>query len=182
MADELIDILTPSGSLTGEVKLKSEAHQKGLWHASVQIWIYTSNGLILIQKRAKNKDTYPNLWDISVAGHLSAGDTPIEAAIREIEEEIGYTVTPENLIFLKTIQKSKRITSSIIDNEFNHLYIAELPITISKLKLQIEEVAEVKLISINEFEIELKNKPETFVPHGSEYYEFITKNIKHKLL
>ncbi len=182
MADELIDILKSNGNPSGEVKLKSEAHKKGLWHASVQIWIYTSNGQILIQKRAKNKDTYPNLWDISVAGHLTTGDTPIEAAIREIEEEIGYSVTIKNLFFLKTIKKSKKITDSIIDNEFNHLYVAELPITISQLKLQTEEVAEVKLISISKFENELKNKPKKYVPHGDNYYEFIINNIKQKLL
>ncbi|WP_010179990.1 NUDIX hydrolase [Aquimarina agarilytica] len=180
MADELIDILTPNGTLTGEVKLKSEAHKKGLWHASVQIWIYTPDGKILIQKRAKNKDTYPNLWDISVAGHLTAGDSPIDAAIREIEEEIGYRVFKDNLIFLKTIKKSKQVSSSIIDNEFNYLYIVKLPIIISKLKLQIEEVAEVTLISISDFENQLKNHPNIFVPHGASYYNFIINTIKQK--
>ena len=181
MADELIDILTASGSFKGEVKLKSEAHKKGLWHASAQIWLYTPNGEILIQKRAINKDTYPDLWDISVAGHLSASDSPISAALREIEEEVGLVISAEALHFLKTIKNSKSPTKSIIDNEFNHLFICCTPIIIEHLKLQVEEVAEIKLLTIPDFERELQNSYTKFVPHGIKYYSYIIESIKNIL-
>jgi len=181
MADELIDILTPSGSLTGEVKLKSEAHKKGLWHASVHVWLYTPSGQILIQKRAHNKDTYPNLWDISVAGHLSAGDTPISAALRETEEEIGLIISAEALLFLKTNKNSKQPSQSILDNEFNHLFICCSPINLNQLKLQDEEVAETKLVTVTEFETLLKKNYSHFVPHGVEYYSYIISRISWAL-
>ena len=181
MADELIDILTVSGSFKGEVKLKSEAHEKGLWHASAQIWLYTPNGEILIQKRAINKDTYPDLWDISVAGHLSAGDSPISAALREIKEEVGLVISAEALHFLKTIKNSKSPTKSIIDNEFNHLFICCTPIIIEHLKLQVEEVADVKLIEIADFKKLLENNYHEFVPHGTEYYTYIIRSIENAL-
>lgn len=181
MADELIDILTVSGSFKGEVNLKSEAHKKGLWHASAQIWLYTPNGEILIQKRAINKDTYPGLWDISVAGHLSAGDSPISAALREIEEEVGLVISAEALHFLKTIKNSKSPTNSIIDNEFNHLFICCTPIIIKQLKLQVEEVAEAKLMEIADFKKLLENNYHEFVPHGTEYYTYIIRSIENAL-
>ena len=181
MADELIDILNSSGSFTGAVKLKSEAHKKGLWHASAQIWIYTPNGEILIQKRAPNKDTYPNLWDISVAGHLSAGDTSISAALREIEEEIGLVISAEALQLLKTIKNSKKPSKAITDNEFNYLFICCSPISTKQLKLQVEEVSEVKLLPIIDFENQLKNNYTSFVPHGMEYYSYILRSIKNAL-
>ncbi|WP_010522596.1 NUDIX hydrolase [Aquimarina agarivorans] len=181
MADELIDILDATGSLTGEIKLKSIAHKHGLWHASAQIWIYTPTGQVLIQKRAINKDTYPNLWDISVAGHLSAGDTPSTAAVREIQEEIGVKISEEKLFFLKTIRKSNRISNTIIDNEFNHLYVLEFAVNINELKLQTEEVTAVKLIDINDLEKQLKIVPASFVPHGKTYYNYIISAIKAKL-
>ena len=50
--DELIDILTPEGKPTGKSALKSEAHQKGLYHATIHVWLYTNNKKILLQKRA----------------------------------------------------------------------------------------------------------------------------------
>jgi len=181
MADELIDILTPKGLLSGCTKLKSEAHLKGLWHASAQIWLYTPQGDILIQKRTPNKDTYPNLWDISVAGHLSAGDTPRNAAVREIKEEIGINLNIKDLHHLKTIKNSKKPNERITDNEFNHLYICCTPIVIEKLKLQASEVADVKLISIKEFKKELKKNYFKFVPHGMDYYLYITDSITSAL-
>ena len=177
MADELVDILNTNGSLTGEIKLKSEAHKKGLWHASTQIWIYTPDNKVLIQKRTANKDTYPNLWDISVAGHLSAGDSPISASIREIQEEIGLNISAEALQFLKTIKNSKHPNKAIIDNEFNHLFLCYTAININELKLQPDEVAAVELLSINEFKKQLEVNYSKFVPHGLEYYNYIIDNI-----
>ena len=177
MADEFVDILNTNGSLTEKKKLKSEAHKKGLWHASTQIWIYTPKGEILIQKRTANKDTYPNLWDISVAGHLSAGDSPIAASIREIKEEIDLIIPAEALQFLKTVKNSKKPSPSIIDNEFNHLFICCSTININELQLQPEEVAAVELLPINEFKNQLANNYTKFVPHGMEYYNYILSNI-----
>ena len=170
MADELIDILTPVGEFFGKTALKSKAHKEGLWHASTQIWIYTPKGEILIQQRAACKDTYPNLWDISIAGHLSAGDNAISASIREINEEIGVSTSAEALQFLKTIKTSKQPSKKIQDNEFNHLFLCCMPVDLKKLQLQTEEVSDVKLIALEEFQDLLKNDPKNFVPHGVEYY------------
>ena len=87
--DELVDILTDTGELTGQKCLKSEAHQKGLYHQSVHVWFYTVEGKVLLQKRASVKKVFPNKWDVSVAGHIGAGEGIIETAMRETEEEIG---------------------------------------------------------------------------------------------
>ena len=181
MADELIDILYENGISSGEIKLKSEAHKIGLWHASTHVWIYTPEGKILIQKRTPNKDTYPNLWDISVAGHLSAGDTPITASVREVEEEIGLVISAEALHYLKTNKNSKQPNSNIIDNEFNNIFICCASFKENDLKLQADEVAEIRLLSVSDLEKELKTNYSKYVPHGKEYYEFILKNISSAL-
>ena len=75
--DERIDILTSTGQLTGKTCLKSEAHQKGLYHQTVHIWFYTDTKKILLQKRAAVKKVFPNHWDVSVAGHMGAGEKTI---------------------------------------------------------------------------------------------------------
>ena len=87
MADELIDVLDESGKKTGKQVIKSEAHKNRLWHAAVHIWIFNSRGGVLLQKRKATKQMHPLKWDISVAGHLAAGEDPIEAAVRGVEEE-----------------------------------------------------------------------------------------------
>jgi isopentenyldiphosphate isomerase len=70
MTDELIDIYDENNFSLGIKKMKSEAHRDWLWHRAVQICIYNSNYEILIQLRSKYKKIFPNLWDISVAGHV----------------------------------------------------------------------------------------------------------------
>ena len=73
--DELIDILTSEGKATGKSALKSEAHHHGWFHATVHIWLFTTDAKVLLQKRGLNKKVFPGLWDISVAGHVGAGET-----------------------------------------------------------------------------------------------------------
>ncbi len=184
MADELIDILDSKGKPTGEVKLKSEAHRLGLYHASVHIWFYTLDGFILFQKRANNKDTYPDLWDVSVAGHIGTKESAIDSAIREIKEEIGLIVNKEDLEFITKYLAEKKPRAHIFDNEFHHIYLAILPVEIESLTPQKEEVADVSLFKIETFKSILENKKDRqqFVPHDSAYYSLIYKEITNRLL
>ena len=80
--DELIDILDSNGDFTGKTAMKSEAHKNGWFHATVHIWFYTTDGKILLQQRGKHKETHPLLWDVSVAGHVGAGEAIETSAIR----------------------------------------------------------------------------------------------------
>ena len=74
--EEYFDILDEHGNKTDRIKPRSEVHRDGDWHRAVHIWIINNQGEILLQRRAPDKDTHPNFWDISVGGHLQAGDDP----------------------------------------------------------------------------------------------------------
>jgi protein-tyrosine-phosphatase/8-oxo-dGTP pyrophosphatase MutT (NUDIX family) len=74
--------------------------RKGLWRRSVQAVITTVNGHYVVQKRAAELKFAPNLLDISCAGGVDAGETPRRAIIREIYEELGVRVRPEQLAFI----------------------------------------------------------------------------------
>lgn len=96
---ELFDILNEDGSKTGVVKERGVAHREGALHGTVHIWIVRENDKsgydVLLQKRSDNKDSYPGCYDISSAGHISAGDGVMESALREFEEELGLSAQPE---------------------------------------------------------------------------------------
>ncbi|WP_062054926.1 NUDIX hydrolase [Aquimarina longa] len=183
MADELIDILDEVGKFTGKIELKSEAHRLGLYHASVHIWFYTNKGEVLLQKRADCKDTYPNLWDVSVAGHIGTGETVESSAIREINEEIGLSVPKDNLNFIGMYLSKKIPKPDLYDNEFHHIYLSHLDVPITSLILQKEEVSDCTLIHINLLEKHLLDpiKSKTYVPHDTAYYDFIHKEIINRL-
>ncbi|MHA7060050.1 NUDIX hydrolase [Aquimarina sp. M1] len=183
MADELIDILDKNGKPTREVRLKSEAHQLGLYHSSVHIWLYTKEGNLLFQKRSNNKDTFPNLWDVSVAGHIGTGESAKESALREIQEEIGISVAQEDLEFIRTCLAKKRPRSDIFDNEFHHVFISELKVSLDELTLQKEEVSDIKLMPLAKLKQLIQNTElsKAYVPHGSTYFEFVLGAVLKKL-
>jgi len=172
MADELIDICDEHNNLTGIKELKTKAHKTGLWHRSAHIWVYSSKKEILLQLRAKEKPLYPDMWDISVAGHVSSGEQPIQSAIREIKEEIGLDVEKSDLSFFKII-KHKSIFRDIKNNEFYYVYFLKFDGDINDLKLQIEEVQTIKFISIPELEKELANPSNNLVPHKNYWTQII---------
>jgi len=55
-----------------------------------------------LQLRAKNKKLFPNKWDVSVGGHISAGEEPLTTAVRETKEELGLEISREDLVFVLT--------------------------------------------------------------------------------
>lgn len=95
MADdfkELIDVLDENGQLVGKQETKKELYQDGNWHRSVHIWIMNDKQELLVQKRNPHKKTFPNLWAISTAGHVLAGESSLQAGIRELKEELNLDV------------------------------------------------------------------------------------------
>ena len=98
--EELLDIFTRDGKYLG-IKPKTECHSEnpGFYHKPAWIWFYNSKGEILVQKRAMCKKKFPGLWDMSCAGHVDAGETSKQGAIREAKEEIGVDVSEEEINF-----------------------------------------------------------------------------------
>ena len=181
--DELIDILNTDGVPLGKTAMKSKAHKMGLFHATVHIWLYTKEGELLIQKRAVNKDTHPGLWDISVAGHIGAGELIIDSAIREVKEEIGLTITGKDLKKIGVFKSIQKHSKELIDCEFHHTFLSKLKIPLEKLIKQKSEIDDLKLISNIQFEKELNDKElsKQYVPHSIEYYTKILNEITQLL-
>jgi isopentenyl-diphosphate delta-isomerase len=167
--DELIDILTPEGEPTQKTALKSEAHKNGWFHATVHIWLFTSDKKILLQKRALTKKVFPGIWDISVAGHIGAGEEILEAAKREILEEIGLELEEKDLIKIGTRIHQVTHKNGIQDNEHHHIFIAELKVPVSVLTMQEEEVAGLELWNLTVLK-QTKNLENVLLPRFHEYY------------
>ena len=102
MSEEYVDLFDSDDRPLSRSVPKRQAHQQGLWHRSAHVWIYDRTGNILMQKRAQTKDTFPGLWDISVAGHISPERPPPRGAC-ELKEEIGLEVQPDQLELLTVI-------------------------------------------------------------------------------
>ena len=94
MAEEIFDIVDENGQPTGETVTRSQAHAEGIRHRTAHIWVVRENGdktEVLLQKRAMNKDSFPGRYDTSSAGHIQAGDEPLESAVRELHSSMSMT-------------------------------------------------------------------------------------------
>jgi len=181
--DELVDILDSDGNYTGGTALKSEAHKNGWFHPTIHVWLYTKKGGILIQKRGAGKDTFPLLWDVSVAGHVGAGEEIASAAVREVKEEIGLDIVENDLEKIGVFKSVHNHADCLRDREFLHTYISELKVPLANLRKQESEVEALALIPLFQLAEETWGmaNPKKYVPHGTDYYGTVIKKIKEKL-
>jgi isopentenyldiphosphate isomerase len=92
VSEELLDVVNEHDEIV-DVKTRGEIHALGLMHRSVHILVFNKKDDLFIQKRSMSKDNQPGLWDSSAAGHVDSGEDYHGCAIRELEEELGITVT-----------------------------------------------------------------------------------------
>jgi len=163
LTPELIDVLTPGGQPTGKRKPKDAVHRDGDWHRAAHVWIIDRHSRLLLQRRSARKENNPNLWDVSAAGHLSAGESAVDAAVRETLEELGLHIDAAELEFVGTFRESCVLNhKTYFDNEFHEVFLVRRDVAIGELRLDPDEVAEVKWVNAL--------KPDaSFVPHAEEY-------------
>lgn len=145
-------------------------HRKGLHHRTVHVWVQNTKGELLLQKRSSSKEVFPGLWDISCAGHLSAGDSSLDGAVRELEEELGISVNKDKLQFLFTIPRHYTSpVSNIIENEITDVYLLKRRIEPGNLEINRNEIDEVQFISINELKRRVEKGDPDLADHKVEY-------------
>ena len=93
---EKFPIVDEEGTVIGQAT-RGECHNGSrLLHAVVHLHVFNAQGDIYLQKRPEWKDIQPGKWDTAVGGHIDYGETPGEALVREVREELGITdFTPE---------------------------------------------------------------------------------------
>ncbi len=172
-SEEYFDVLDEHGHKTGRIKPRSEVHRDGDWHRAVHIWIVNDKGEVLLQRRAPDKDTHPNYWDISVGGHLQAGDDPLSAAVREVKEEIGLDMAPPDFQPLCEHHSSAQPHPGFLNNSFYNSYIVRTNKTLADMAKQDSEVSELKFVPFLEFKAMVENHDPDLVPHSVDYRAII---------
>ena len=163
---ELLDVLDEYGASTGVRVSRSEVHQKGLWHATVHVYVYrvvNNKTQVLVHLRSAKKDLYPNTWDPVLGGHVKAGKTSIETAIEELDEEIGLSVSAHDLVVGPTLKADKGL-----DKEWNHLFVCKFP-SETEMHFKDQEVKEVRWVELDEVPEAIRAAPEKWRPTPEEF-------------
>jgi len=179
LSEEYFDVLDSQGNPTGQIKLRRAVHRDGDWHRAVDIWIVNQYHEVLLQKRAADKDSWPNRWDISCGGHLVAGEDAITAAINELHEELGLTVAPSELQLLGEWRSSTRPAPDFINNTFRTFYLLRTDREIQDFVIQEAEISDLKYFSVAELKRLVDAKHPDLVPHPHAYaklFEILAQN------
>jgi len=115
---------------------RKKAHASKLNHRSIYVILKNSKNQILFQKRSSKKDTHPYFWTLSVGGHVTYPKTYLEAAKKELEEELGINLP---LKFIKKIFLNE-------PREFCHVYLAKTNKTPKNFDR--DEISQVKWVDI----------------------------------
>ena len=134
-------------------------------HRSIKVLVYNSVGELLIQKRHESKDTFPDCWDVSVAGHVDWGETYIEAALREMQEEIGIFIQKSDLELI-----GKLLIKLPWETEFQQTYKTIIH-TETEITFAEDEVSEVRFVNNEELSVMIKDKDVKWASPALKHFE-----------
>ena len=154
---EYLEIRDQEGNPTGIIKERSKIHEDVDLHGTSHVFIARRNPDhsvdLLLQKRAMDKDSYPGCYDISSAGHIPAGQDYLKSALRELKEELGITISAEELHYLgihRGYSENIFYDKMFKNNEVSKVYLITKTISIPDLSLQKEEIDSVKWMNLDQ--------------------------------
>ena len=92
---ELWDLYNERRELTGRDHVRGENVPQGFYHLVVHVWIRNSKGEYLISQRSADRPAFPLMWEC-VGGSVVKGEDSLTGALRETQEEVGLTLSPED--------------------------------------------------------------------------------------
>ncbi|MBP3494237.1 MAG: NUDIX domain-containing protein [Oscillospiraceae bacterium] len=159
---EYVDIYTAQRELTGKTEERGKALGDGEYRLIIHAAIFNRAGQLLIQQRQPFKRGWPGLWDLTMGGAVSTGETSAEALVRELQEELGLAWD---------LQGEPPALSLTFDHGFDDIYLLRGEVELSTLQLQYEEVAQVKWATQEEVHQMLDDG--TFIPYHKSLIDLL---------
>ena len=153
--EQQVILVNEKDEITGTAG-KMEAHQKGLLHRAFSVFVFNSNGEMLLQRRAINKYHSGGLWTNACCSHPLAGEEIKEAAKRRIKEEMGFEAdVTKNFDFVY----KANFSNDLIEYEFDHVFVSEYdgPVPYNK-----EEVMDICYKTMKDIRDALKDQPQNY--------------------
>ena len=135
---------------------KMEAHEKAVLHRAFSVFIFNTQGELLLQQRAGHKYHSPLLWTNTVCSHPRQDEKTIDAAHRRIVEEMGFNC--EFSEAFSFIYKAD-VGQGLIEHEFDHVFIG---ISDEKPIINPDEVGGWKYIKLETLEVDVNDNPEIY--------------------
>ncbi len=165
---EMLDIVNEADEVVAQAT-RDAVHAGNHMHRATHMVLQNSSGEVYVQLRSLSKDMNPGLWDSSAAGHVDAGESYIDCAVRELFEELGLKVVADELQEIMQVAPSN-------ENGFEFVRVywvkSDDPIT-----LEVEEIDDGRWVGADELDSWLAESPGDFTPD----FHHIWQNAKSLL-
>lgn len=152
------------------------AHDDSLVMGNAHVWLWRRgpNGVeVLLQKRAQSRKRSPGMYHISAAGHINVGESPVDAAVRESNEELGIAIKPADLYFVHALRIPKHQNSIL--NVFTLNYSGDT------FTFDDGEVEEVVWRSLDDFKAMAKDPgAHNLIDQGRSYFDPLIEAISRE--
>lgn len=153
------------------------AHDDSLVMGNAHVWLWRHKDdhmEVLLQKRSMSRNRSPGMYHISAAGHINVDESPVEAAVRETNEELGVSINPADLYFVHAIRIPKHQNSIL--NVFTLFFDGDV------FSFDDGEVEEVVWRRLDDFKAMVKEPAaHNLIDQGRVYFDPLIDAIERKL-
>ncbi len=172
MQDKVILVDENDNEIGVEENMK--AHELGKLHRAFSIFIFNTEGNLLLQRRALSKYHSAGLWTNTCCSHPKPGETTESAAHRRIVEEMGFDCDFDEVFSF--IYKAP-FDNGFVEHEFDHVFIGECEVDPSPNP---EEVHEWKWVDMNWIKDDMKKNPQEYTEWFKMCFDNVLDQIKSK--
>ncbi|RAJ05199.1 isopentenyl-diphosphate delta-isomerase [Chitinophaga skermanii] len=137
---------------------KRAAHEEGLLHRAISIFVFTPQGDLILQRRAHNRQHCGGLWSNTCCGHPLLGEDITEAAHRKLQAVLGFDTHLDKQF---EFRYRLAVTSGIVENEYKHIYFGQYN---GPIHPDPKEVVQVEPRSIALIKQQIQHAPGQFTP------------------
>ena len=159
---EMMDIYDENRIPLGRQRERHSPMVPGEYRLVIHVVVFDSRGRMLIQRRTHLKEAWPGRWDVTIGGGVDAGETSRQGAEREFREELGYPLSLAGEIPYVSVN---------FPGGFDDYYLVNLDLPLEELRLQREEVAEVRWAE--EEDVVSMIRSERFIPYPEHFIRYL---------
>ncbi len=135
---------------------KIKAHREGRLHRAFSIFVFNSEGKLLLQKRAEKKYHSGNLWTNTCCSHPRPQEPVEKAAHRRLQEEMGFDCELQHIF--SCIYKVQ-FENDLFEHEYDYVFIGKFD---GEAFPSPEEVDDWKWIDLEELREDVQENPDSY--------------------
>ena len=151
---------------------KQQAHVAGLLHRAFSVFVFNSNGELMIQQRAASKYHSPTLWTNTCCSHPRYNETYEQAAHRRLQEEMGFDC---DLEFKFSFIYKAHLENDLTEHELDHVFIGTFD---DEPNLNPEEVMAYRWVELDDLKKDMEKNPQNYTAWFKIIFEHYVSYIE----